>query len=161
MNIVKRRQYEPLTEMLRPFERMRSLLERDFEPLENWFGTDHILGSDLLALDVLDKNGDLVVKTAVPGIKEEDIDISYDNGVLTIQAESKDEKEEKEENWYLHELHYGKFSRSVRLPAEVNLNKSEAIVENGILTVKLPKTKPNALQKIAVTAKKLTGGKKD
>ena len=160
MSIVKRR-HEPFADLMRPFERMRSLLERDFELPENWFTTDHILGSEVLALDVVDKNGDILVKTAVPGIKEEDIDISYDNGILTIQAESKEEKEEKEENWYVHELRYGKFSRSVRLPAEVNLNKAEATVENGMLTVKLPKTKASALQRIAVNAKKLASGKKD
>jgi HSP20 family protein len=157
MKITPRPQYEPSVEWQRPFEWMRNFMEREFEP---WFGTEHVLGSTPLALDVMDKNGDIVVKTAIPGVNEEDIDISYENGVLTVKAESKTEKEEKEDNWYLHELHFGKFSRSVRLPAEVKMDKADAVLEKGVLTVTLPKKEPAATQRIAVKAKELLHRKK-
>ena len=157
MKIIPRRQYEAPMELQRPLEWMRAWMEREFEP---WFGAEHVLGSTPLALDVVNRNGDIVVKTAIPGINEEDIDISYENGVLTVQAESKTEKEEKEEDWYLHELQFGKFSRSVRLPEDVNVDKAEAVLEKGVLTVTLPKKEPTATQRIAVKAKQLLTGKK-
>lgn len=157
MKIIPRRQYEPPMEWQRPFEWMRNFMEREFEP---WFNAEHVLGSTPLALDVMDKNGDIVVKTAIPGVNEEDINISYENGVLTVQAEAKTEKEEKEEDWYLHELRFGKFSRSVRLPADVKVDKAEAVLEKGVLTVTLPKKEVTPTQRIAVKAKELLTRKK-
>ncbi len=151
MKIIPRRQ-DSLADMRRPFDYIRSWMEHEFEP---WFGTEYVLGTSPLAIDVMDKNGDIVVKTAIPGVKEDDIDIRYENGMLIVQAESRTEKEEKDDNWYLQELNYGKFSRSVRLPADVKVDKAEAVLDQGILTIKLPKKEANPMQRIAVKAKEL------
>jgi HSP20 family protein len=157
MKIIPRRRYALPVDWQRPFEWMRSFMEREFEPR---FNAEHVLGTTPLALDVVDKNGDIVVKTTIPGVNEEEIDISYDNGVLTVQAESKTEKEEKEDDWYLHELRFGKFSRSVRLPVDVKVDRAEAVLEKGVLIVTLPKKEVTPTQRIAVKAKELLTHKK-
>jgi HSP20 family protein len=75
--------------------------------------------------------------------------------VLTISAESKAEHQTEQTNWHIRELRYGKFARSIMLPEEVVFDEAEAVLENGILTVKLPKQKSNPIQRIVVKAKNL------
>ncbi len=81
-----------------------------------------------------------VVKAEVPGIDAKHIDISLTGDVLTIKGEKRQEKEEKEEDYHLVERSYGSFSRSVRIPAEVESNKIKASYKNGILAITLPKS---------------------
>lgn len=157
MKILPRREAQEMIDFQSPFDQLRTLMERDFEP---WFGTEHVIGTTPLALNVADKDGNIVVETAIPGVDEDDIEIRYDNGILTVQAETKTEKEEKEDNWYLRELRVGKVSRSVRLPEDVDIDKAEALLEKGMLTVTLPKKQNNAIQRIAVKAKELLTPKK-
>ncbi len=97
-------------------------------------------GRWLPSLDVAETKGDLVVKAELPGMDPKDIDISLNEGVLTIRGEKKQEKEEKEEGYHLIERSYGSFVRSVRLPKDVQSNKIEASFKNGVLKVILPKS---------------------
>jgi len=83
-----------------------------------------------------------VVKAEVPGIDAQDIDISVTGDVLTIKGEKKSEQEEKEANYHLVERNYGSFSRCLKLPAAVDLDKIEAKYEKGVLTVTCPKKEP-------------------
>lgn len=92
------------------------------------------------SLDVSETKDNFVVKAEVPGIDAKDIDISLTGDVLTIKGEKKQEKEEKEEDYHLVERRYGAFSRSIRLPAEVESTKIKASYKNGILRVTLPKS---------------------
>jgi HSP20 family protein len=89
------------------------------------------------------------VKAEVPGIDAKDINISVTGEVLTIKGEKKSEREEKEENYHLVERSYGSFSRSLVLPAAVDLDKIEAKYDKGVLTVTCPKkeeVKPKAIE---------------
>ncbi len=92
------------------------------------------------SLDVSETKDNFVVKAEVPGIDAKDIDISLTGDVLTIRGEKKQEREEKEEDYHLLERSYGSFSRSIRLPAEVESTKIKASYKNGILRVTLPKS---------------------
>ena len=92
------------------------------------------------SLDVSETKDDFVVKVEIPGIDAKDIDISLTGDVLTIKGEKKQEKEQKEEDYHLVERSYGAFSRSVRLPAEVESAKIKASCKHGILKVTLPKS---------------------
>jgi HSP20 family protein len=92
------------------------------------------------SLDVSETKDNFVVKAEVPGIDAKDIDISLSGDVLTIKGEKKQEREEREEDYHLVERSYGGFSRSVRLPAEVESGKIKASYKNGILKVTLPKS---------------------
>jgi len=91
------------------------------------------------SLDVSETKNDLVIKAELPGMDPNDIDISLNNGFLMIKGEKKQEKEEKDENYHLLERSYGSFTRSVRLPREVQSDKITASFKNGVLKITLPK----------------------
>ncbi len=80
------------------------------------------------------------MKAEVPGLEAKDIDISLSNDVLTIKGTKEQEKEEKEENYHRIERSYGSFSRSIRLPREVQGDKIKANYKNGVLKITLPKS---------------------
>ena len=103
-------------------------------PLE-WLG-----GEWTPSLDVSETTDKVVVKAEAPGIDPKEMDISMSGGVLTLKGEKKKEREENEENYHLVERSYGSFSRSVRLPAEVQEDKVKASYKDGVLTITLPKT---------------------
>ncbi len=90
-------------------------------------------------LDVYQTDNEYVAKASLPGVKPEDVDISIVGETLTIKAEARDEKEVKDESWLLKERRYSSFARTITLPTEVQSDKVEATMENGILTLKLPK----------------------
>jgi HSP20 family protein len=137
---------------LREFERMR----RDMDRLWDSFFEGGLrkrgeeVGEWFPALDVSETKNDIVVKTEVPGLDPKDIDISLSEGVLTIKGEKKQEKEEKEENYHLIERSYGTFTRTVRLPREVQSEKISASYKNGILRVTLPKSEEAKKKEIKI-----------
>jgi HSP20 family protein len=103
---------------------------RKVEEVGEWFPS----------LDVSETKNDLVVKAELPVLDPKDIDISLSDCVLTIKGEKKQGKEEKEENYHLIERSYGSFTRSVRLPGDVQSDKITASYKNGVLKVTLPKS---------------------
>ncbi|MBI2836538.1 MAG: Hsp20/alpha crystallin family protein [Chloroflexi bacterium] len=108
----------------------------------------------LPAIDVYEKDDRLVVKAELPGIKEEDIDISISDSELTIRGERKTETEVKEENYYRSERSYGSFFRSIPLPSTVDSDKVEANYDKGILEITMPKMAAEKAKKIKVSKKK-------
>lgn len=104
----------------------------------------------LPTLDVSETKNDYVIKAELPGIDPKDIDISLTNDLLTIKGEKKQEKEEKEENYHLIERSYGSFTRSIRLPGQVQSNKINASFKNGVLKVTLPKTEEAKKKEIKI-----------
>ncbi|MDH5530907.1 MAG: Hsp20/alpha crystallin family protein [Paracoccaceae bacterium] len=92
---------------------------------------------------------DKVYRIAVelPGVKEKDIDITVNDGLVTIKGEKKESREEKGDTWYFSERQYGAFSRSFRLPAEADPDKIEADLKDGVLTLSVAKVAPEALAK--------------
>ncbi len=115
------------------------------------------LGNRWLDIDMTSNEKNVIVEAAVPGAKEDEIDVQVQDDLLTISVERRTENKEEDadRNWYVHEMHYGQSSRTVRLPEAVNVDKTEATLENGILTVKLPRETPGPLKRIAVKAQKL------
>jgi HSP20 family protein len=107
-------------------------------------------GEWLPSLDVSETKNDVVIKAELPGMDPKDIDISLANGFLTIKGEKKHEKEEKEENYHLVERSYGSFTRSVRLPREVQSDKISASFKNGVLRVTLPKSEEAKKKEIKI-----------
>lgn len=152
------REDDPFREMMRMMDAMRNWMERAFfAPLTTWPTLAEV---GTLAVNVREDENNVVVETAIPGVSEDDIDINVQGDTLTITAEAKAGREESREGWHLRELRYGKCSRAVRLPAEVNAEKATAELSNGILTITLPKAKPSPVHKIAVKAGKLLKGGK-
>jgi HSP20 family protein len=87
------------------------------------------------SIDVLTKNGDLVVRAELPGMKQEDVDITLQDGVLTISGERKAEQEEERGGYFVRERRYGSFSRSLALPEGTDESKIHARYDNGVLEV--------------------------
>jgi len=109
----------------------------------------------LPAIEVFEKDDRFVVKAELPGMKEEDIDVSISDDTLTIKGERKSENEVKEENYYCRERSYGSFHRSIALPSNVvDGKKIEASYEDGVLEVNIPKATEAKPKKIAVSTKK-------
>jgi len=102
------------------------------------------------ALDVSETENQLIVKAEVPGMDQKDIDISLSDGLLTITGEKKHEKEDKDENYHCVERHYGKFSRTMRVPFDVEADKVDAIYKDGVLKVTLPKSEMAKPKKIEI-----------
>jgi len=96
-------------------------------------------------VDILEKNDAYEVKAELPGMDEKNVEVKLANGALTIRGEKQEEKEEKKEDYHLHERRSGSFERRFAVPEGVDTDKIEASFKNGILTVRLPK-KPEAMK---------------
>jgi HSP20 family protein len=106
-----------------------------------------------MALDVYDQDDAVVVEVTVPGVKPEDIDVRITGDVLSIRAESKQEKTISEDRYSYKERSYGVMQRSITLPASVDPDKAEAKLEHGVLKLTLPKVEQQKARQIKVTGK--------
>ena len=105
------------------------------------------------ALDVYQTPTEIVVKAALPGLKPEDVNIDITGETLEIKGERKAEQEIKKDDYLYQERRYGAYSRSVVLPSVLKTDKAEATMEDGILTLTIPKVEKVKPKKISVKAK--------
>lgn len=103
-----------------------------------------------LTIDVYQTKNDIIIKAAVAGINAEDLDICLNNDMLTIHGERKQEKESAQKEYFYQECYWGKFSRTIILPADVKQDKIKAQLKNGILTITLPKASSTGSKRINV-----------
>lgn len=103
-----------------------------------------------LAIDVFETPVDVIVKTMIPGVRKEEVDISLSRDMLTIRGERKDEKTISEDNYHYRELYWGSFSRTLKLPHEVDIDRAEATEAQGMLTIRLPRVDKEKQAKIKV-----------
>jgi len=139
--------WEPFGEVSRLRREMDRLWE-DFFGSRRW-GLRPWEGEWAPAVDVSETADKVVVKAEVPCIDPKNINITLAGEVLTIKGEKKSEREDTKENYHLVERSYGSFSRSLTLPAAVDVDKIDAKYEKGVLTVTCPKkeeVKPKAIE---------------
>jgi HSP20 family protein len=105
------------------------------------------------ALDVYQTPNEVVVKAALPGVKPEDVSIDIAGDTLTIKGQSKAEQEVEKEDYLYQERLYGAFSRNVVLPSGLKPDKAEATMEDGVLTLTIPKAEEVKPKAIKVKAK--------
>ena len=96
-------------------------------------------------LDVRENADAITIEAELPGVDEKDISVTVANGMLTIKGEKKQEKEERNENYYLAERSYGTFQRSLRLPESIDDSKVEAKFAKGVLKITAAK-RPEAVK---------------
>jgi HSP20 family protein len=157
MALIRMTRRAPVAPVSKPFlddlpDRIRQMLEGtlSLEPIQTvgW----------MPAVDIVEKPEALLVTAELPGMIAKDVDVSVDDGVLTISGEKEEEKKEGEENteFYLFERRYGSFRRSFTLPNAVDVDKISAEFDNGLLKVTLPKTENVKAKgkKISVSTKK-------
>ena len=107
-------------------------------------------GEWMPAVDISETDEEFVVSADTPGMKAEDIKISVANNVLTLRGEKKNVREDKEENFHRIERTYGSFERTFSLPSGVDSQNIRAKYKDGVLEVRLPKSKEAKPQEIKV-----------
>ena len=141
----------PFTELMS----LRQAMDRLFE--DSFVRPSHVLTSlgevAAPALDVYQTTSEIVVKATLPGVKPEDVSIDITGDTLTVKGESKAEQEVKREDYLYQERRYGAFSRSVALPDGLKSDKAEATMEDGVLTLTIPKAEEAKPKAIKVKAK--------
>jgi len=111
----------------------------DSDMAEKWFSDDAVGGQLLLDVYSTDKN--IIIKSAMAGVRMEDLNVALSNGLLTVRGQREASLDEKQGKYLYKECYWGSFSRSIVLPEEVDSKKIEAYLENGVLTVVLNKVK--------------------
>lgn len=91
------------------------------------------------AVDVVDREGEFLVRAEIPGVKKEDLDVSLSDSTVTIKGKTHREEKEEKGNYCRWEISRGSFSRTVTLPAAIDTSKVEADYKDGLLTLKIPK----------------------
>jgi HSP20 family protein len=101
-------------------------------------------------LDISETEKEFLVRLEAPGMARDDFDVDLDRNLLTLSGKRELRKEEKGEDYLWQERQEGRFLRTIRLPAEVQENKIEAVYTDGVLTVKLPKAVLTAKTKVTI-----------
>lgn len=156
MTSLVRADWHNLIEPFRGPISLRDAMDRLFEesivhPGAGWLPR---VGERRLAADMYETDDAVVVKSAIPGIEAQDLDISVTGDTLTIKGETRADEEIKEENYLYRERRYGSFCRVLTIPVPVVTDKAEATFENGVLTLTLPKAEEAKPKAIKVKAKK-------
>lgn len=100
-------------------------------------------------VDIYEDEEGVTLRFDVPGVEVKDVDVRFENGILTLRGERKLEREDKKENYHRIERSYGTFTRSFTLPGTLDTEKIRAEAKNGVLSVHLPKraeAKPRSIQ---------------
>jgi len=139
--------WDPYREMLT----LRSAMDRLFDNAFSGAASDWPANAWNLALDLSETSDEYLVKASLPGMNPDDLEVTFNNGVLTIKGEVKEEQESEGKRWHLRERRWGAFTRSVQLPNNVDGDAIQASYESGVLTLSLPKVEEAKPRKIAIT----------
>ncbi|GAB7025285.1 Hsp20/alpha crystallin family protein [Geotalea toluenoxydans] len=140
---VPQRPLSPFHEMERMERMFEDFFRRPFSLLtpSQWItgaqGWEEVAGP---SVDVYEESDSIIVKAEIPGIRKEDIDVTFRENMLTVSGEKKKEEKVENKDYYRLERSYGSFSRSIPLPAEVETDKASASFKDGILEIRMPKT---------------------
>ena len=120
-------------------DEISSLLNRHFDSYfpeaSYWEDADTLT----MPVEITDKGEEYDIRAELPGVKKEDLDIDIEENYLKINAKKHEEKDENEKNYKRSEFSYGEFSRVVQLPEEIDVEKTEAKLDSGVLKIKAPK----------------------
>jgi HSP20 family protein len=143
--------WHPFTELMSLRQAMDRLFEDSFvHPSRALEALSEVAAP---ALDIYQTPSTVVVKATLPGLKPEDVSIDVTGDTLTVKGEGKAEQEVKREDYLYQERRYGTFSRSVVLPSGLKTDKTEATMEDGVLTLTIPKAEEAKPKTIKVKAK--------
>ena len=148
--------WDPYREM----DGMSRLMDRWFRDIPRVWVDEADGAEGYVPLDLYETDNEVVVQAALPGVKLEDIDIQISGDTLTIRGESKHEEEEKKRDYYRQESWYGSFARSVALPVQVDADRADAVFENGVLKLTIPKAEEAKPKTIKVKPREMIEAKK-
>lgn len=146
-----------LTRYSNPFAELQSLQNQIGRMFESPVGQNEegslMRGSWTPPVDVSEEGDNLILKAELPGMKEEDIEIEFENGLLTLKGERSFEAEKTDRNYHRIERSYGKFVRTFNLPRSVDAEGISANYENGVLEVTIPKREEAKPRQIRIAKK--------
>ena len=152
MNLIRYQRPDVVWPTFGRLSSLRNELDRLFEsPLAEWNRTSQLLSGWTPALDIYEDKENFIVKAELPGMKREDINVSFQDGMLSISGERKGETKHEDAEVHRTERFFGRFQRAVTLPAPVAPDKVKAQYKDGILTVTLPKTEEAKPKQIDVS----------
>ena len=145
---------------LSPFEEMERFFQGGFP--RNWLRSRHWEWPDwagkiapfegkIPSVDVIERDGEVVVKAELPGVDKKDLDISVTNNSVTLKSKTSHEEKEEKGDYYRCEISRGEYSRTLSLPAEVDESKAKAKFKDGILELTLPKKEKAKRTKVEVS----------
>lgn len=137
--------WDPFREMVAMRRAVDRLMENSLGDQSDWAKAEWAL-----ALDVIEHDNEFLVKASLPGVKPEDLEITFDKGVLTLRGELRDESEKEQGQYHMRERRYGTFIRSVSLPTTVKADDINANYQDGVLTLHLPKAEEVKPKRIAI-----------
>ena len=105
-----------------------------------------------LTVDVYQTDDDVVIKSTIAGVTADDIDIAITNDMVTIKGKRNPDEHIAESDYYYQELYWGPFSRSIILPEDIDVEKANASMKNGILTLRLPKLAKSRMKKVKISS---------
>ena len=153
--------WDPLFDLRRAHLLMDRRRPRFFElPTENW--SDNLADHRdwVIPLDIVGSEDNVTVHATLQGVNPDDIDVTVDDAVLSIKAETEADEERKDGDYVARDRRYGKFHRSMCLPENVDADLAEPHFGNGALTIKLPVGESKKAKQLKVTAgKELTEAK--
>ena len=131
--------WDPFGEMDRVFDRM---LRRSLSgtPRLSWEGNGNTKLEWSPSADISETEKEYLIRAELPAVKKEDVKVTVDAGMITIEGERKQQKEEKNEKFHRVESLYGNFTRSFSLPEDINVEGIRCDNKDGVLTVHIPKT---------------------
>lgn len=132
--------WDPFASLDDVFARMPGLLER----WPRWAGNGEGAVEWSPSVDISETDAEYLLKAQLPAVKKEDVRVTFDDGMLTISGERKQEKEEKGEKFHRIESLHGAFSRSFSLPEAIEAAGIRAEGKDGVITVRVPKRKAEA-----------------
>ncbi len=103
-----------------------------------------------LAIDMYQTPSEIVIKTMIAGVKQEDLDISITRDMVIIKGQREESNDTLGNDYFHKELYWGSFSRTVILPQEIDVDESEAINKNGLLVIRLPKIDKHRQAKLKI-----------
>lgn len=103
-----------------------------------------------LTIDVYQTDKEIVIQSAIAGIEPEDLDITIENDLVIIRGNRERKFTEEKKNYFYQECYWGRFSREIILPAEVDSSRAKATMEKGVLTIRIPKIEREKKRKIVV-----------
>jgi HSP20 family protein len=118
---------------------------KQVEEKKSWSGPN-----GQLVVDVYETEKELVIQSAIAGIKTEQIDVSLENDILIIKGERDNPSKDKDKRYFLQECYWGPFSKEIILPREIDTSRIDAKVKEGILTVRMQKIERSKSKKISV-----------
>lgn len=145
--------WSPVRELSTLHREMDELFNRFFGGTEKWSPIRGLTESIFSpAVDYSLKGDKLDIRVELPGVDPKDVDISVTGNLLTIKGDRREEKEVKEEDYYMHEIGMGRFERTLALPEGVNTDKIKANYNKGILQISMPAESVKKSRKIEIEA---------